>query len=63
MNSGGLVVDGEFGGSEAGIRDNADGLDSRAGGMYRFHKSSAGHQRYLPLLHLHPRPSSCLDSI
>jgi len=33
VNSGGLVVEGEFGGSEAGIRDKAEGLDSRAGGI------------------------------
>jgi len=33
VNSGGFVVEGEFGGSEAGIRDKADGRDSSAGGM------------------------------
>jgi hypothetical protein len=33
VNSGGLVVDGELGGSSEGIRDRADGRDSRAGGM------------------------------
>jgi hypothetical protein len=38
------VVDGEFGGSVGGIRDNADGLDSSAGGMYRVHRSNAGRQ-------------------
>jgi hypothetical protein len=44
VNSGGLVVEGELGGSEGGIRDKADGRDSSAGGMYRFHRSSAGCQ-------------------
>jgi hypothetical protein len=44
VNSGGFVVDGEFGGSVGGIRDNADGLDSSAGGMYRVHRSNAGRQ-------------------
>lgn len=33
MNSGGLVVEGELGGSPDGMRDRADGRDSRAGGM------------------------------
>lgn len=33
MNSGGFVVEGELGGSVGGIRDKAEGRDSRAGGM------------------------------
>jgi len=33
VNSGGFAVDGELGGSPDGIRDRADGRDSRAGGM------------------------------
>ena len=33
VNSGGFVVEGELGGSVGGIRDKAEGRDSRAGGM------------------------------
>jgi hypothetical protein len=33
VNSGGFAVEGEFGGSEGGIRDSADGRLSSAGGM------------------------------
>lgn len=37
-------MDGELGGSPAGIRDKAEGEDSRAGGIYSPHRSIPANQ-------------------